>query len=158
MRGRKHGYVEITFKNLEDRHVSTQKLGPDKRYQGKYKSLENLLQIVRVSVLQLECPYSGVSSIGLVRNGNKRLPFLGWYPYNTTTSPGYELTFLHRVFSAFFFATIHANVDLLVAALNIFLASQFDILSDNLRNLQKLGDDIALSFAACVKHHQELLK
>ena len=88
----------------------------------------------------------------------KRLPFLAWYPFDTTTSPMYELTYIYQISSIVYITAIHINIDALVAALNVFNGSQFDILCDNLRNLHKLGENILKNFIGCVKHHKEILR
>ncbi|KAJ3663648.1 hypothetical protein Zmor_007887 [Zophobas morio] len=87
----------------------------------------------------------------------KRLPFLAWYPFDTSKSPAYEITYIYQVISVCTITTLHVNIDALVAALNVFNGSQFDILCDNLRNLHKLGGSIAANFLICVKHHKEIL-
>jgi hypothetical protein len=92
--------------------------------------------------------------------GERRLPFLAWYPYNTTTSPLYEITYVYQIVSAGFITTVHVNVDALVAAISVFNASQFDILSDNLRNLHVLTDSTGINdkLINCIEHHQQTLR
>ncbi|KAJ3663650.1 hypothetical protein Zmor_007888 [Zophobas morio] len=87
----------------------------------------------------------------------KRLPFLAWYPFDTTKSPAYEITYIYQIASVGFITTVHVNIDALVAALNVFSGNQFDILCDNLRNLHKLGASVFDNFVYCVEHHQAVL-
>jgi hypothetical protein len=90
----------------------------------------------------------------------KRLPFLAWYPYNTQISPFYEITFIHQMASVLFITTVHVNIDTLVAAINLFIGSQFDILCDNLRNLHNLigPGDINDKLINCIEHHKQILR
>ncbi|EFA09170.1 odorant receptor Or1 [Tribolium castaneum] len=88
--------------------------------------------------------------------GGKRLPFLAWYPYNTTITPLYEITYVYQIVSVSFITTVHVNVDVLVAALNIFNGSQFEILCDNLKNLH--NGPVKENLIECIKHHKEILK
>ncbi|KAJ3635808.1 hypothetical protein MTP99_008684 [Tenebrio molitor] len=91
--------------------------------------------------------------------GEKRLPFLAWYPYNTKVSPLYEITYVYQIVSVGFITTVHVNVDALVAAVNVFNGSQFDILCDNLRNLHNLAvaGDINDKLVYCIDHHKQTL-
>jgi hypothetical protein len=51
-----------------------------------------------------------------------RLPFVAWYPYNTTISPFYEITYIYQTFSIGFLASLCLNL------------GQFDRCSDGLHN------------------------
>ncbi|XP_063925985.1 odorant receptor 46a-like [Zophobas morio] len=62
-----------------------------------------------------------------------RLPFLAWYPYNTTISPLYEITYVYQIISVAFIASTSLAVGTLIAALNVFIGAQCDILCDNLK-------------------------
>ncbi|XP_044270426.1 odorant receptor 49b-like [Tribolium madens] len=94
--------------------------------------------------------------------GERRLPFLAWYPYNTKITPLYEITYVYQIVSVSFITTVHVNVDVLVAALNVFNGTQFDILCDNLINLHNLDKNGTLgvreNLITCIKHHKEILK
>jgi hypothetical protein len=92
--------------------------------------------------------------------GERRLPFLAWYPYNTTISPLYEITYVYQIVSAGFITTVHVNVDALVTAITVFNASQFDILIDNLRNLHVLTDSTGINdkLINCIEHHKQTLR
>ncbi|RZC37374.1 7tm 6 domain containing protein, partial [Asbolus verrucosus] len=91
-----------------------------------------------------------------------RLPFLAWYPYNYKTSPQYELTYLYQVLCTHFIATTNVNIDGLIAALNMFVAAQFEILCDDLRNFHQGDDensrDVKEKLKTCINHHREILK
>ncbi|KAJ3663545.1 hypothetical protein Zmor_007798 [Zophobas morio] len=85
-----------------------------------------------------------------------RLPFLAWYPYNTKIFPMYEITYGHQVLSYTYTCFTHINVDTFIAAINVYTASQFDILCDNLKNLH-LSNNVGANFAKCVRHHWMIL-
>ncbi|RZC36188.1 7tm 6 domain containing protein [Asbolus verrucosus] len=91
-------------------------------------------------------------------NKSRELPLSFWYPYNTKTSLVYEMTYLHQVVSIFYTLIAVYNIDMLIAALMVFIGAQCDILSDNLRSLQA---NTAASFNKklinSIKHHQEIL-
>ncbi|RZB40538.1 7tm 6 domain containing protein, partial [Asbolus verrucosus] len=91
-----------------------------------------------------------------------RLPFLAWYPYNTNTSPQYEVTYLYQVVAISYLCMINVNIDGLIAALNMFIGSQFDILSHDLKNLhditQGISKNVNKKLLNCIKHHKEILK
>ncbi|RZC37373.1 7tm 6 domain containing protein [Asbolus verrucosus] len=91
-----------------------------------------------------------------------RLPFLAWYPYNYKTSPRYELTYIYQVICTHFIVTVNVNIDGLIAALNMFVTAQFDMLCDDLRNLhqddEENSTDVNKKLKNCIKHHREILK
>ncbi|RZC36710.1 7tm 6 domain containing protein, partial [Asbolus verrucosus] len=91
-----------------------------------------------------------------------RLPFLAWYPYNTKTSPQYELTYLHQFIGISYLAMTNVNIDSLIAALNMYIGAQFDILCDDLRNFhdpkKDNSEDANKKLQNCIHHHREILK
>ncbi|RZB39721.1 7tm 6 domain containing protein [Asbolus verrucosus] len=88
-----------------------------------------------------------------------RLPCLAWYPYDTNTSPQYELTYLYQAVAMNFLALVNVNIDALIAALNMYVGTQFDILCDDLRNLHKeeTSEEVNEKLIKCVHHHREIL-
>ncbi|KAJ3636010.1 hypothetical protein MTP99_008864 [Tenebrio molitor] len=88
-----------------------------------------------------------------------RLPFFAWYPFDTTVSPFYEITYFYQMFSICFLAIVCLNVDTLIAALMVFIISQCDILCDNLKNLQTCKkSNYNSKLIVCVEHHQKILR
>jgi hypothetical protein len=88
-----------------------------------------------------------------------RLPFVAWYPYNTTISPFYEITYIYQTFSIGFLASLCLNLDSLIAALMVFIILQCDILCDNLRNLHSCKEnDYYDKLIECIEHHQKILR
>ncbi|RZC14235.1 7tm 6 domain containing protein, partial [Asbolus verrucosus] len=84
-----------------------------------------------------------------------KLPFPAWYPYNTASTPLYEITYFHQVFGVFIIATTDANMDTLCSALMMFVGAQCDILCDDLRNLQ--GEKFDDKLLVCIRHHKLIL-
>ncbi|XP_063925987.1 uncharacterized protein LOC135139617 [Zophobas morio] len=86
----------------------------------------------------------------------RKLPFVSWYPYNTTGSPQFELTCFHQLSSMSFGAYLDINMDTFIAAFSLYAAAQFDILCDNVKNLKPEGFKEGL--VAYVKHHRAIVK
>ncbi|RZC39078.1 7tm 6 domain containing protein [Asbolus verrucosus] len=91
-----------------------------------------------------------------------RLPFLAWYPYSVKASPQYELSYLHQFISVTTMSMVNVNIDSLIAALNMYIGAQFDILCDNLRNVydnsRDSPTDVEEKLKNCINHHREILK
>ncbi|XP_063925999.1 odorant receptor Or1-like [Zophobas morio] len=90
-------------------------------------------------------------------NGEKRLPFLAWYPYDTSISPFYQITYVHQVLTYTYIGFTHINTDTFIAALNMYISSQFDILCDNLKNLH-FSNNVKANLVKCIKHHWLILR
>ncbi|RZC40536.1 7tm 6 domain containing protein [Asbolus verrucosus] len=90
------------------------------------------------------------------------LPFLAWYPYSIKASPLYELSYFHQIISVSTMSMVHINIDSLIAALNMYIGAQFDILCDNLRNFYDSGTDSPTDaeekLKNCISHHKKILK
>ncbi|KAJ3648705.1 hypothetical protein Zmor_020486 [Zophobas morio] len=89
-----------------------------------------------------------------------RLPFLAWYPYDTTISPFYEITYIYQIISVAFIAATTLTIDTLIAALNVFIGAQCDILCDNLKYVfveDRLNASVA-KLLSCFNHHKEILR
>ncbi|RZC42226.1 7tm 6 domain containing protein [Asbolus verrucosus] len=91
-----------------------------------------------------------------------RLPFLAWYPYRTDLSPNYEITYIYQVFGVAFSACTAITVDTLIAALHMYIGTQFDILCDDIRHLHDPTNgestDYIKKFLKCIEHHRAILK
>ncbi|KAJ3664416.1 hypothetical protein Zmor_008590 [Zophobas morio] len=88
----------------------------------------------------------------------RRLPFLSWYPYNVKISPFYEFTYMYQVVSIWYIVAASLNIDCLIAALNMFIGAQCDILCDDLRNLVATnGKELKEKLVRCVIHHKAIL-
>nr|AII01061.1 odorant receptor [Dendrolimus houi] len=59
-----------------------------------------------------------VTTLGWASSAEKgKLPLRAWYPYNTSKSPAYELTYVHQVSALFIAAYLNVGKDTLVASL-----------------------------------------
>ncbi|RZC35671.1 7tm 6 domain containing protein [Asbolus verrucosus] len=87
-----------------------------------------------------------------------RLPFLAWYPYDTKISPYYEITYIYQILGIIFVAITAISVDTLIAALNVYIGAQFDILCDDIKHLYDILTDTNKKLLNCISHHREILK
>ena len=89
-----------------------------------------------------------------------RLPFLAWYPYDTTVSPLYEITYVYQIISFVFIAATTLTTDTLIGVLNVFIGAQCDILCDDLRHIFDEDHFILCGkkMFRCIKHHKEILR
>lgn len=85
-----------------------------------------------------------------------RLPFMAWYPFDTTVSPNYEIAYVYQIIGVIFVASSTLGVDTLIAALSMYIGAQIDILCDNLRHLG--GEKFDEELVDCIHHHKEILK
>ncbi|XP_063925982.1 odorant receptor 49b-like [Zophobas morio] len=91
----------------------------------------------------------------------KQLPFLAWYPYDAAVSPLYEITYVFQLVSTGYLTFISINVDALICVFNVYSCCQFDLLSDNLRNLEFINDnpcETRASLIWCITHHEQILR
>ncbi|RZB39074.1 7tm 6 domain containing protein [Asbolus verrucosus] len=90
------------------------------------------------------------------------LPLPAWYPYDTRSSPQYELTYLHQFVAITCLCMVTVNIDSLIAALNMYVGAQFDILCDDLRHFNETGENVSINFneklKKCIQHHREILQ
>jgi hypothetical protein len=87
-----------------------------------------------------------------------QLPFVAWYPYDSKISPLYEITYVHQIVAMGYAVLSGVNVDMLIAALNMFIGAQCDILCDDLKHLGGDEKEMGSRLVNCVKHHRAILK
>ncbi|XP_044270069.1 odorant receptor Or1-like [Tribolium madens] len=92
----------------------------------------------------------------MVDKKEKRLPFLGWYIVDTKVSPYYEIVYGFQFCSCFYMSALIINIDTLIAALNVYVGTQIDLLCNNVRNLKP--SSVEQELITCIKHHQEILR
>nr|AOE48058.1 putative odorant receptor OR53 [Athetis lepigone] len=112
------------------------------------------------------------TTLGWATSAEKnQLPLRAWYPYDTTKSPAYELTYVHQVGALLVAAYLNVAKDTLVAGLIAQCRCRLRLLGHALRNLDKgLGsaDEYSLTpeqektvqtrLGACVVNHQQALE
>lgn len=90
---------------------------------------------------------------------NYRLPFSAWYPFDTKTSPIYEITYVYQIICIWFLATANLNMDTMIAALMMYVGAQCDILSNNLQALRFVNSNqFKLQLYNLIEHHKLILK
>lgn len=93
----------------------------------------------------------------LDQSHESRLPFLAWYPFDYKVSPYYELVYIYQIMSTSYIGSVNLNIDTLIACLNMYAGCQFDLLCDNLRNIQKCKGEERL-LMQCILHHRMILE
>ena len=83
-----------------------------------------------------------------------RLPFAAWYPYNTETSPFYELTYVYQTICFTYFFVGNLSVDSAITSLMMYTAAQCDIFCNKIQNMTPESDKIA----DFVKHHKKIIR
>ena len=66
---------------------------------------------------------------------DKELFYRGYYPYNTTISPNFELTLIGQLMAALYAAITYTTVDTFVVLLIFHVCGQLSILRDDLRKI-----------------------
>ncbi|KAJ8721821.1 hypothetical protein PYW08_004223 [Mythimna loreyi] len=113
-----------------------------------------------------------VTSVGWATSAESgQLPLRAWYPYDTTKSPAYALTYVHQVGALLIAANLNVAKDTLVAALIGQCRCRLKLLGHALRNLAKgmdIEDEYVLTpeqektvrrrLGSCVVNHQEALE
>ena len=85
-----------------------------------------------------------------------RLPFIASYPFDTTSSPFYQIIYLHQVASILFLAYINVNLDTFLAAFSLYAGAQLDILCDDFRNIEP--DGFREELLLCVNRYREIIR
>lgn len=66
----------------------------------------------------------------------KVMPWLLWFPFDTASSPGYEIGFFYAVVLLVFNACYAFNFDMFIMTWMMFIAFQFEILANDLVTLR----------------------
>ncbi|CAD0201537.1 unnamed protein product [Chrysodeixis includens] len=112
-----------------------------------------------------------ITTIGWATSAEKhQLPLRAWYPYDTTRSPAFELTYIHQVGALLIAAYLNVAKDTLVAALIAQCRCRLRLLGLALRSLEDgletgekplLSEEqeqiVAARLATCITHHQQAL-
>ncbi|PZC74884.1 hypothetical protein B5X24_HaOG200799 [Helicoverpa armigera] len=111
-----------------------------------------------------------ITSLGWATSAEPhQLPLRAWYPYDTTKSPAYELTYVHQVGALLIAAYLNVAKDTLVAALIAQCRCRLRLLGYALRTLDKgMGNEaytftseqektLNLRLGSCVMQHQKAL-
>nr|ARO76436.1 odorant receptor 31 [Conogethes punctiferalis] len=118
------------------------------------------------------CFLSFVTVAGWATSAEKgQLPMRAWYPYDTSKSPAYELTYIHQAVAVSLGATVNVSLDYLVTSLMAQCSCRLRLLALRLRTL---GEDFVVNdqmlFSAyhaqvlterlhrCIQRHQSALE
>lgn len=84
---------------------------------------------------------------------SRNLPFVAWYPFDTTQTYIYETIYVHQTISFFVSATVNSNIDAFVAYLMLYIGCQCEILCNNLK-MMKWSTNFKSNFLHCIRHHK----
>ncbi|KAJ8974557.1 hypothetical protein NQ317_007328 [Molorchus minor] len=70
-----------------------------------------------------------------------RLPLAGWYPFDTSKSPAFEITFVYQAVASTINGLSNICLDTLMSGLIMVVCAQFNILNDSLKNLREYSKD-----------------
>ncbi|KAJ8937123.1 hypothetical protein NQ318_012981 [Aromia moschata] len=73
--------------------------------------------------------------------GELFLPLAGWYPFDTSTTPAFEITFVFQFIGSIVNALSNISVDTLMSGLIMVVCAQLSILNDSLKNMRKYAED-----------------
>lgn len=113
----------------------------------------------------------GLTPISFIIAGqDRRLSIEGWYPYNATNTPAFELTCVHQTAAVVIACFQNIAMDTLVTGFMTVVSCQFEILKSNLRqigikncsqNLSVKNIEIARSedeLKRCIEHHNAIIE
>ncbi|XP_050587310.1 odorant receptor 13a-like isoform X2 [Bombus affinis] len=85
---------------------------------------------------------------------DKELFYRGYYPYNTTISPNFELTLIGQLMAALYTAITYTTVDTFVVLLIFHVCGQLSILRDDLRKIHSYDDkSVEMKLQKIVQKH-----
>ncbi|XP_033303002.1 uncharacterized protein LOC117207169 [Bombus bifarius] len=85
---------------------------------------------------------------------DKELFYRGYYPYNTTISPNFELTLIGQLMAALYTAITYTTVDTFVVLLIFHVCGQLSILRDDLRKIHSYDDkNVEIKLQQIVQKH-----
>lgn len=129
----------------------------------KKSERETMLNIAKINrkitiSCTLVCETVGLSYVVLrlltTSYRDDKLIYRGYYFYNTTVSPNFELTLIGQVVAVIFVATTYAAVDNFIVLLVLHACGQLLNLKDKLRNLHLVAsEDMQATFEKIVEKH-----
>ena len=101
----------------------------------------NIARLTRMATISciLMCELVAFSYVTLriisMQHSDELMVYRGYFPYNLTYSPNYELTMIGQSLGAIFGGTTYAAVDTFIAMLVLHACGQLSNLKDDLRNI-----------------------
>ncbi|XP_014482546.1 PREDICTED: odorant receptor 13a-like [Dinoponera quadriceps] len=114
-----------TIANKQDRGTMLDIAGISRNLSIKSVMLVQIVVILYIALRFLMIRYSG-----------RQLFFTAYFPYNWTSSPFYELTFMGQLVGTFYAANTYTAVDTFIAMLVLYTCGQLSNLRRELRDLQ----------------------
>ncbi|KAK9891519.1 hypothetical protein WA026_014756 [Henosepilachna vigintioctopunctata] len=97
----------------------------------------------------------------------RRLPFEQRYPYDYTSSPWYQITYLHQCLSTLINSCTNVGIDTFSAGMMAIIGCQCELLEDKLLNFRQIKTETACdsssdSYYTCafynfIEHHRQIL-
>ena len=89
------------------------------------------------------------------RNDSKSLILQGYFPYNTTISPNFELTEIAQAIAIIYTAASYSAVDTFVAMLVLHACGQLSNIKHDLRNVHSCGNsnDLQMKLKKIARKH-----
>lgn len=89
--------------------------------------------------------YSCIPLQNVFSEKSKQLPLAGWYPYNVTSTPIFEITWLHQVLVILINCINNIAIDTLITGFIIITCCQLTILSYNISSIHYTVESIESS-------------
>lgn len=67
----------------------------------------------------------------------KTLPIEAWYPFDISTSPTYEIVYVHQIIAMIVNAVVNISLDCLPPGFMAFISAQLEVLSNSLENIHQ---------------------
>ncbi|KAJ3663302.1 hypothetical protein Zmor_007603 [Zophobas morio] len=85
------------------------------------------------------------------------LPTPAWFPYNTSVSPNYELTYFYQSVGLTVVVAAVISLDAFVINWMMIIGVQCEILSNNLKNIKNENNSFSQKLIECIRHHKVIL-
>ena len=90
----------------------------------------------------------------LLKSNDNNLIYRGYFLYNTSVSPNYELTMIGQALAAVYGAAVYAAVDTFIAMLVLHACGQLSNLKDDLKTIHLYDrDDLQAKLKKIVEKH-----
>lgn len=94
-----------------------------------------IVYMIFVSLCVLTCFLWAI--FPLIEEGEMRLALASWYPFDTNTSPIFEIVYIYQIFSVTIGGTMNVTLDSVATGFMAHICAQFDILNDQLRHIRE---------------------
>lgn len=124
-----------------------------------YARLIRITTIISTMMCHLVVASYVILRLITMKHDDNKLFVRGYYPYNTTISPNYELTMLGQVIAAIYSTIIYPSVDTFVVMLVLHACGQISNLKDDLREIQSdKKTDLQIKLKKIVRKHNYITR